>query len=142
MRRHFEIYPSRYLTAVLVAAHGVALAALLPFLPPWAGLALAAVMLISLLYYLKRDAWLRLPASCIGVVLEGDGATILRRDGVRVPCWILRDSLVTPHLTVLNLLPQGARFARSVVILPDSLDAESFRELRVRLKWGNQDGAL
>jgi toxin CptA len=49
----------------------------------------------------------------------------------------LRDSLVTPYLTVLNVLPQGARFSRSVVILPDSLDAESFRQLRVWLKWGS-----
>jgi len=46
------------------------------------------------------------------------------------------DSLVTPFITVLNVLPQGARLARSVVILPDSLDAESFRQLRVWLKWG------
>jgi hypothetical protein len=32
-----------------------------------------------------------------------------------------------------------ARQARSVVILADSLDAESFRRLRVCLKWSNQD---
>ncbi|MBI3902775.1 MAG: hypothetical protein HY306_07520 [Nitrosomonadales bacterium] len=37
---------------------------------------------------------------------------------------------------MLNVLPQGARFARSMIILPDSLDVESFRQLRVWLKWG------
>lgn len=122
---------------MLAAAHGGVLAMLLFTLPPWAGLALAALLLTGLFYYLLRDAWLRLPASCIGLVLEGDGAVLLMRDGVRLTCEILRDSLVTPYLTVLNVLPQGARFARSVVVLPDSLDAEQFRQLRVRLKWGN-----
>jgi len=114
--------------------------ALLPLAPPplWSKLALAVLLLSSLLYYLRRDAWLQLPASCIGLVLEGDGAILLRRDGVRLPCEILHDSLVMPYLTVLNVLPQGARFARSVVVLPDSLEAESFRQLRVWLKWGTQ----
>jgi len=139
LQQHFEFHPSRYLTIMLVAAHGAVLA-LLPLAPPplWSKLALAVLLLSSLLYYLRRDAWLQLPASCIGLVLEGNGAILLRRDGVRLPCEILHDSLVMPYLTVLNVLPQGARFARSVVVLPDSLEAESFRQLRVWLKWGTQ----
>lgn len=126
---------------MLVAAHSAALAVLALALPLWAKLAFAALLLFSLLYYLRRDAWLSLPASCIGLVLEGEGVVLLRRDGVRLSCGILQDSLVTPYLTVLNVLPQGARFARSVVILPDSLEAESFRQLRVWLKWKNQEAA-
>lgn len=124
---------------MLVTAHGAVLAMLpLALAPMWSKLALAVLLLSSLLYYLRRDAWLRLPASCIGLVLEEDRAMLLRRDGVRLPCEILNDSLVMPYLTILNVLPQGARFARSVVILPDSLEAESFRQLRVWLKWGTQ----
>jgi toxin CptA len=56
-------------------------------------------------------------------------------------CIISGDSFVTPYLTVLNLKPEGARFAHALVILPDSLEAESFRRLRVRLKWGTADPA-
>lgn len=122
---------------MLVAAHGAALGALLFSLPLWAGLASVPLLLSSLLYYLLRDAWLRLPASCIGLVQEGEAYVLLRRDGMHLRCGISPDSLVTPQLTVLNVLPQGARFARSVVILGDSMEAESFRQLRVWLKWGH-----
>jgi len=137
VQQHFEIHPSRYLTILLVAAHGAVLAALLPSLPLWAGQALAVLLLCSLLYYLLRDAWLLLPVSCIGLTREGEGAVLLRRDGARLSCGILHDSLVTPSLAVLNVLPRDSRFARSLVILPDSMGAESFRQLRVWLKWGD-----
>lgn len=137
MRQYIKLHSSRRLTALLAAAHGAALAALLFVLPLRAGLALAAALVVSLIYYLLRDAWRRLPGSCIGLVLEDEGVVLHRRDGVQVSCVIGPGSLVTPALTVLHALPQGARLARSVVILPDSLDAESFRKLRVWLKWGN-----
>jgi toxin CptA len=137
--QRFEFHPSRYLTIMLFAVHGAALAALLPLaLPLWAKLAIVFLLLLSLLYYLLRDAWLSVRISCVGLVLEGDDVILLMRDDTRLPCVILHDTLVTPYLTVLNVLPQDARFARSVVILPDSMDAEAFRQLRVRLKWGDQ----
>jgi toxin CptA len=53
----------------------------------------------------------------------------------------LGSSFVAPYLTVLELKPLGAgglwqRFrTRSVVILPDGIDAEEFRQLRVLLRW-------
>ena len=137
MRQTVEFSPSRYLAAILIAAHVIALSALLPALPPWAGVALAVLVLLSLLHYLLRDAWLRLPHSCTGLALEDEGVVLIRRDGARLPCRILPGGLVAPGLTVLNLKPHGARTARSVVILPDSLDKESFRQLRVWLKWGS-----
>lgn len=58
------------------------------------------------------------------------------RNGKQVTGKVMPDSLVTPLLTVLNVLPQDTHWTRSVVILPDSMDAESFRLLRVCLKWG------
>ena len=73
----------------------------------------------------------------MALTLEGDLAILTLRNGEQLTGQILRDSLVTPYLTVLNVLPQGARFLRSVIILPDSLDAESFRQLRAQLKWGS-----
>ena len=136
MRQSIELSPSRYLAAILTAAHAVALSVVLALVPSWAGAALAFLLVWSLGYYLLRDAWLRLPHSCIGLTLEDDGALLIRRDGVHLPGHILPGSLVAPGLTVLNVKPQGARTARSVVILSDSLDAESFRALRVWLKWG------
>ncbi len=137
MQRQFKLQPSHYLTAMLIAAHGVTFAALFPLaLPIWAKAALASLMLFSLVYHLRRDAWLSAPSANVALALEGDRVVLTTRGGEQLAGQILRDSLVTPFITVLNVLPQGAHLARSVIILPDSLDAESFRQLRVWLKWG------
>jgi toxin CptA len=138
MQRQFKLQPSHYLAAMLIAAHGATLAALFPLaFPIWAKTALAFFVLLSLGYHLWREAWLFAPSASVALLLEGDQVVLSTRGGEQLTGQILRDSLVTPYLTVLNVLPQGARFSRSVVILPDSLDAESFRQLRVWLKWGS-----
>lgn len=49
---------------------------------------------------------------------------------------VLSSSLVLPYLTVLNLKLSNGRKPFHVVLLPDSVDAENFRRLRVWLKWG------
>jgi toxin CptA len=48
---------------------------------------------------------------------------------------LLEGSLVHPYLTTILFLPVRGRFARAIVVLPDSLSATQFRELRVWLKW-------
>ena len=137
MQRQFKLQPSRYLAAILIVAHGAAFAALLPLaLPAWSKVALALTMLFSLVYRLRRDAWLSAPSSGTALMLDGDRVVLTTRGGQQLAGHVLRDSLIMPYITVLNVLPQGTRFARSVIILPDSLDAESFRQLRVWFKWG------
>jgi toxin CptA len=142
MQRHYQFRPSRYLAALLFAAHGATLAVLflLP-LPLWTIAALAMLILFSMAYHVWRDAWLAAPSSAVALKLEDEHAVLTTRAGRQVEGTVLGDSFVTPYLTVLNVLPDGARMARSIVILPDSLDAESFRQLRVWLKWGVQEAA-
>ena len=138
MQRQFKLQPSRYLAAVLVVVHGSALAVLFPLtLPVWARTALAIVILFSLAYHLRRDALLSSRIAVMALLLEEEQAVLTLRGGDQLAGQVLRTTLVTPFLTVLNVRPQGARLARSVVILPDSMDAETFRQLRVRLKWGS-----
>lgn len=141
MPRPFKLQRSHYLATMLIAAHGATLAALFPLnFPIWAKIALAFFVLLSLGVHLRREAWLSAPSAGVALMLEGDQIVLTTRGGEQLVGQILRDSLVTPYLTVLNILPEGARFTRSVVILPDSLDTESFRQLRVRLKWDCQPG--
>lgn len=136
-RQQFDIGPSRSLAAILALAHGVALAALVPLaFPVWAKVALAPVILFSLWHHLRRDALLSEPSSCTALVLEKGEMALTLRDGKSLAGRVSRDSVVTPFLTVLNIMPGRGIFSRSVIILPDSLDPESFRQLRVRLKWG------
>jgi len=137
MQRQFKFHPSYYLATLLITAHGATIAALFPLdFPIWAKTALAFLVLLSLGYHLWREAWLSAPSACVALMLEGDQVVLSTRGGKQLTGQILRDSMVTPYFTVVNILPQGTHFSRSVIILPDSLDAESFRQLRVWLKWG------
>lgn len=47
----------------------------------------------------------------------------------------MSSSVVTPFMTLLRIAPQDARLARSVVIFSDAIAPESFRVLRVALRW-------
>jgi toxin CptA len=66
-----------------------------------------------------------------------------------IKCMLLGSSFVAPYLAVLELKPLGVRRlwqrfrTRSVVILPDGIDVEEFRQLRVllRWRWKNAQGA-
>jgi hypothetical protein len=42
---------------------------------------------------------------------------------------------VAPWLTVVRWVPEGARFARVVTIVPDAVEAGAFRRLRILLRW-------
>lgn len=118
---------------------GLTVAALLSLgWPVWATGVLIVLLGLNLWYCLSRYAWLSAPLSCIGLIIDAEGVKMLRRDGAQWPCVLSPDSLVTPYLVVLNVLPQDSRRMRSIVILPDSMEAEAFRQLRVWLKWGSQ----
>jgi len=45
-------------------------------------------------------------------------------------------SFVASWLTIIRWRPERARLDRTIVILPDMLEPERFRELRVLLRWG------
>lgn len=117
--------------------HGTAMMSLMLLsLPIAAQMTLAFILMASMFYHLWRYAWLAAPSSNVTLLLEGERIVLVSRRGEQIPGKVMPDSLITPFITVLNILPQNSRWVNSVVILPDSMDAESFRQLRVSLKWG------
>lgn len=105
-------------------------------LPQWLAAVLMPLLVASAWYTLRRDALRMQPNSLVAVRLHADGRYAFK---VRGETWhqaaLLGSSYVSPYLTVLNLRPEGSRFARHLVILPDAINAEDFRRLRVWLKW-------
>lgn len=66
---------------------------------------------------------------------------LIRRDGEYLKANVLPDSVVTPYLTVMHFSYEDATFlarlfGQHLVVLPDALDAEPYRQLRVWLRWG------
>jgi hypothetical protein len=48
---------------------------------------------------------------------------------------LLRSSVVTPYLVLLNVLINDSRRKANVVLMADSMGAEDLRQLRVMLGW-------
>jgi toxin CptA len=154
-----QLKPSLRLAAILSFAHFFAIGLLWPLmLPMTVKLIGSAILVLSLFFYLRHYALLRSPESVIGLELSEEMACIVElRRGERISCILLGSSFVAPYLTVLELklqkLPESLQpltspaspkplrrfFAPSVVILPDGIDTEAFRQLRVLLRWKWRD---
>ena len=142
MQRYYTLRPSRLLVLGFILLCSVSLAILwaLPLPMTWR-LFLTMVVLWWVGYHLSLDANLRLQHSCVAFRLEEQEEIVLvLRNGRHVPCQVDRDSLVTPWLVILNVALSEQRGGRSLVIMPDTMVADSFRRLRVALKWGDKAG--
>lgn len=129
--------PSRQLAILVAGMHGFAAAmfALLP-LPSWIAVVVLPLLAASAWFTLRRDCLRSLPGALVGLRLQADRrCEFLTRSGDWREAELLGSSFVSPYLTVLNLRPEGGRLARHLVLLPDALEAEDFRRLRVWLKW-------
>lgn len=135
-----KLQPSYFLSVVLLLGYILAILTVL-MLPVvlLAKVAITFLLLSAAAYYCCRDAWLLLPTSVIALRMRGNEVTLVTRGGEEISGQVSGDSFVTPVLTILNIFRSGRIGRHSVVILPDSLDKESFRELRVSLKWTNLD---
>lgn len=129
-----EIAPSVPFALALACAHGGA-AAVLVILPlPYELIAVLTFLVVAhAVYAIQRHALLWDPKSVVRVLWDAqDEWTLTRSDGTRFYAQLLPGSYLHPLLTVLNF--KVTRWHRtSVVILPRRVDAEGFRQLRVRL---------
>jgi toxin CptA len=136
MQRSFPLRPSRYFLLFVVLAHALAaLAALFAPMLKNVLLLLFSVLAVSMVYYVLRDAELKLKSSWVALRMEAGRAVLVNRAGEEVVGELLRSSVVMPHLVALNVEVVGQRRTCHVVLFSDSMDAESFRQLRVALKW-------
>ncbi len=138
MQRYFKLHSSRLLAVLLSIVSVLALVSLwlLP-LPMPVMSALTAAILYGMGSCLMRDAGLRRAHSCIAFRLEDrEQIVLVLRNGMHLPGRISADSLVTPYLVILNVVLSEQRGERSLRIMPDAMEPDSFRRLRVVLRWG------
>lgn len=128
----------------LAVSHAGAL--LLAWITPlegWLSLLLSLATLGSLQHALRYHALRSAPEALIGLELRPDGsAAVQERVGAWKQARLLGSSCVSPRLTILDLAIAGARLRRSLVVAPDSLQADDFRRLRVWLRWRGAGDAV
>ncbi len=128
---------SRRLAGLLGGMHvfAAAMCWLVPA-PLWLAASAMPLVLGSALHALRRDGFRTLPDSLITLRIDGDCACEFQcRSGEWRGADLLGSSFVSPYLAVLNLKPADGRFAKHLVILPDAVNADDFRRLRVWLRW-------
>jgi len=125
MVSNFTLAPSRALLAILIGA-AIATLVLVGVLPVW-----PQVRVVALIWCMgvARHAFKRHRASH-HVRVEGASIAV---DGIEGR--IVDGSFVAPWLTIIHWRPAGARFTRTLVVMPDAIDTEPFRALRVLLRW-------
>jgi len=126
---------SRYLILYLVVIHTLALALVAtPLnLPAALRFGIAIMIVISFIWQWRRTR-VNDPARIHRLVWEADDDWALWcNDSTELVGQLRPDSYESTWLVILRLqLQQGGR--RTVVILPDMLDQQSFRRLRVRMR--------
>ena len=132
-----KLRPSLWLAGMLTAMHGITLALiwLLPF-DLWLKIAAVLLLLVSLIYHVRRDAMRTSPNAILALQISPEcRCSVQARSGDWFEAQLLPTSFVSPYLTILNLRFDHARLVKHVVILPDAIESEQFRQLRVLLRW-------
>lgn len=146
---HINFKPSKLLCALIIGASlGASCILLLVDLTWLVKLISVLTILIVAVYYVLFRALLLLPFSYL--VLDVDVKNqlkLIRKDGKILKAGVLADSVVTPYLTILHFSCESATFlgrlfGQHLIILPDALDAESYRQLRVWLRWGHHSAIV
>lgn len=134
---HLTLKPSRRLAILLTVAHAMSLPVL--WVLPQSSIYLIAPSLLlawSCFHSLRKSALLLAHSSVTGLQFDESGVCRFQsRDGDWQEATLLPSSSVFSWLVVLNFNVTPFWKGRRAVILADSTDAESFRKLRVMLRW-------
>jgi hypothetical protein len=145
MQNHFEwplflpVRPSSWLTAGLYLAHSGAILALVASSVPMAiQLPIIAGLLASLARVHRLFVSRTSPRSAVQLVLNpADEWVVGLANGENVTATLKPMAFVHPLLVVMSF--QAVRQTYRIILTPDTVDPDSFRRLRVRLRFKSSD---
>ncbi|MBC7944098.1 MAG: hypothetical protein H7X91_02260 [Burkholderiales bacterium] len=110
---------------------------------PWLiAVPITPAIIASAVITVRRDALRAASRAIAALELNDDCVCAVQfKSGEWREAVVVGTSFVAPYLTTVNLKIEGYRFVRHVVVLPDSLDADFFRQLRVLLRWKWRDSS-
>ena len=132
---HLEIGPSRMLGYWLILVHGIPIL-MLPVLQltGWLSLAVFSAVLCSLTRSWRLQVRRRHPGAVRSMVWgEGKDCLLKLYSGRHEAVSLCPRAFILPWLVIVHLHSRQ-RHLRYLVLLPDMLDREVFRKLRVRMK--------
>jgi len=123
---------SRVFTGLFAVAHLGAMAVVLPLNFSWViKISLLSLVVVSMFVVLRGKGFAN-----VNVLTwkEGSEWVLELNDGTQIETYLLPSTYVSTWLVVLNFSKAENQRSRSVTLFRDSLDQESFRRLRVRLR--------
>ena len=105
-------------------------------------LLLSFMIVFSAIHAVSKHGLLLLPWSCVKLSINTKNQLqFTRKDGKQLEVLVQANSVVTPYLIILNSQIKEASFlqrlfVQHLIIFPDAVDAENYRQLRVWLRWG------
>jgi len=132
-----RVRPSNYLAIILSFVHGLMFFISYHLtLPLPIKLLLISAILVSYVYYLRRYALLTTSNAITAFELsEEKQCRLMTYSGETIHCVVESNSFIAPTLVILNLKNKLKRSLYSVVLLPDCMEKNEFRRLRMWLKW-------
>lgn len=134
--------PSRMLiTWVVSAALFFSTMLLLVPIPLSLGMLLVLLIIMSTTYFIRLDGLLSLTRSWKLLQINKAGECyLMQKNDESFVVQIMPDSFVSAHLTILHVVAKEFTWlkvwqSRYILLLQDSTDAESLRQLRVYLRW-------
>lgn len=126
---------SKQLAGYLITTHLVALFVVIALIKPgWLAFSLAALTLFSLIRSYRCHLSYRGKNVIRSAELGGQNEWLLQQaDGEKLAAELQPNSYIHPRLSVLNFRNEYGK-RQSLIVLPDGIDGECFRRLRVRLK--------
>jgi len=135
-----ELQPSKLLLGLLCAI-SIASCAILAQLPLTLviKLALVGLVLLSTVYFIWRDALLRLPSSWKKLEVNAQGALkLINKKGQIFEPKLVASSLIHSVVTILNFERSGLLGLPPAILFTSQENQEELRKLRVWLRWWKQ----
>jgi toxin CptA len=101
-------------------------------------------VIAATVYFIAQDALLRLPWSLVAIDLNHNGQLyVMDVRGRKYAASVLPGSFVAAYLSVINFRLDGddagtALRRRNCLLIPQRVDRDAFRKLRVWLRWHSE----
>jgi hypothetical protein len=108
--------------------------------PWWCDLPVGLALFVWMFDGVRRHGLRSSSTSIVEVLLSGDAVVVMRTRAGKLTAGHVRSaSYVHPLITTIVWRPDGAWRSRSLPIVPDMLDIDDFRRLRVLLRYGRRE---
>ncbi|HVE49095.1 MAG TPA: protein YgfX [Casimicrobiaceae bacterium] len=135
--------PSRTLLLAIPVVAGGAFASWLSISAPlWSDAIVALMIVCWMVDAIRRHGWRTSRSAVVEVLLSGDAVVVVRlRSGELIAGHVRAASFIHPLVTTIVWRPDDALFSRTFPIVPDMIDVDDFRRLRVLLRYGRREVA-